>query len=694
VMLGTVDPRRHVDVNHPQLTADHDFATLSRELGEFLIELSIGVHRYAMYPLSHPSLVPVVDRILGRLAAIFVERPKLSIGVAQRRLVIGGSATDPHHPVLSDLARRLHDHRIAAVDFVEGAGAGEIEELLRTLAAETERGAEPVGLRPADEVPRWDCIRLHPVGYDSLMLASGDEPFDSGRADGLWLDLAQAVLSEEAPDKGADPARMARAIRERDDAQYAQVIARYLRDVAHELRTGSTREAEKIRKRVAELIDELDETSLGRLLHAGGSPEWRREFLVDAAHSLSVAAVLRLLRSAAQAPEQEVSHSLVRMLSKLATYTEGGGEAPAGRADTALRENMEELIRDWHLDDPNPERYTDLLDGIARTSPALQPSQEQEEDPLSAAHRILDMALEIDAYGPTVEWSISRLLDQGEGALVLDRLGSSGEGHRASSRIQEFLSTPDRLHQLLSGEDVHEPSLRRLVIKMGDSAIDPLLDVLSASDSRAVRRKVFDVVAILGEPVSSRAVARLEDDRWYVVRNMLALLQRVGAIPPGFDPVQYTWYSDRRVRREALALAMHDSRLREWAVAEALSDADERLVRMALVEVRERVPETVVPMIVKRVVRAERPSELRALAAVALGGSSSPLAREALIEMASEGRSLFGRVTASPEVIQALGVLAATWPDHPDAAGVLAWAKKSKDPALRNAVETGPGGTE
>jgi len=68
-------------------------AALSRDLSEFLIELSIGVHRYAMYPPGHPSLVPIVENIIGRLSEIFSDRRTLSIGVASQQLVIEGNAS-------------------------------------------------------------------------------------------------------------------------------------------------------------------------------------------------------------------------------------------------------------------------------------------------------------------------------------------------------------------------------------------------------------------------------------------------------------------------------------------------------------------------------------------------------------------------------------------------------------------------
>ena len=54
------------------------------------------------------SLQPGRIYVDGRLAEIFQSRRVVSIGVAHQQLVIEGVATDRRHPVLSDLARRLH----------------------------------------------------------------------------------------------------------------------------------------------------------------------------------------------------------------------------------------------------------------------------------------------------------------------------------------------------------------------------------------------------------------------------------------------------------------------------------------------------------------------------------------------------------------------------------------------------------
>src|SRR5260370_25891265 len=92
-------------------------ATLSRDLGDFLIELSIALHKHAMYPEDHPSLGPAASAVTRRAALLLAGRATLSLGLARHPLVIAGGATDGKHPVLGELAGRLHRHHLGAVPF-------------------------------------------------------------------------------------------------------------------------------------------------------------------------------------------------------------------------------------------------------------------------------------------------------------------------------------------------------------------------------------------------------------------------------------------------------------------------------------------------------------------------------------------------------------------------------------------------
>ena len=143
-------------------------ATLPRDLSDFLIELSIALHKHAMYPDDHPTLGPAAEGVIRRLAGLLAERGQLSLGVARSQLIIEGVATDPKHPVLGELAERLHRHHLGAVQFSKGATAGEVNEVLVLLAQDAERGGEPLGLGPLTRLAQWPHVRLFPLTFDRL----------------------------------------------------------------------------------------------------------------------------------------------------------------------------------------------------------------------------------------------------------------------------------------------------------------------------------------------------------------------------------------------------------------------------------------------------------------------------------------------------------------------------------------------
>ncbi len=673
-------------------------AALSRELSEFLVEFSIGVHRHAMYPSGHPSLAPVLENIVRRLAGLFEDRLTLAIGVAQRQLVIEGVATDQKHPVLSDLARRLHGHQLGAISIKKGVTGAEMSGLLETLARESERGGTPLGLLSSDELPAWEHARIHPVGYEKLEIHgdTGEGPEEVDRATALWLGLAQAAMAGDGPvTESPDAGTMARAIEKHGkETAYDQVILGYLLQLSEELKGTRGAEADKVRKRVSRLMNELDDNTLSRLVQFGGNAAQRKRFLLDANQSLAVDSVVKILRAAAASAGQDISNSMTRLLSKLAVHAEDHETHVGPRADTALRENVESLIEGWELKDPNPGAYTALLDEMSRAAPILGSAEDGVEEGLSGAERVVETALEVDAYGPIVSKAVADLIEEGGAGRLLEMIDQSPRGNSVADRIRQHLTNPAQFREILSAGRVDEAALTNLIGQMGSAAVDPLLDVLGESGSRPVRRRVFDALVEMGPWVGQRTVERLSDGRWFVLRNMLTLLQRLDPLPESFNPQPLMEHPDPRVRREALPLALRDPRRRDRALVAALSDEDERMVRMALLVLRgKKVPERVLPTLVNRVVASEeRTSEIRALGASTLAGTHSQLALNVLLDIASPGKSIFGRAKLapnSPELLAVLHALAHGWPDDPQATAVLQMAAHSKDPAIRGAVRAG-----
>ncbi len=668
-------------------------SALSRDLSEFLLEFSIGVHRYSMYPPDHPSLLPAAENVIGRLGEIFSEQGTLSIGVAREQLVIEGVATDSKHPVLKDLAKRLHGHQLGALTFRKGVNVRELEGVLATLAEDPEREGEPLGLLPREKIPSWPHAQLFPLGYDQLELkddGSGETP---ERATHLWLGLARAAIAGDDPEKvdaTTDAETVAKSISSHgQDKAYDQVIVGYLLQLAEELKAGKGGESESIRNRVSTLINELDQGTLQRLVEMGGSLEQRKQFVLDANQSLAVDSVVKVLTAAADASHQTISHSLVRLLSKLSSHASSGAGRVRDQADTALRDNVEELIHEWELEDPNPDQYTLILDAMAKSAPVFRDGDDMEDGGVTGAHRLFQMSLEVDAWGPTVEKAVGDLLDAGEMAYLIQAADSAAKGSKVAAKLREHLTSPKRLKKLLSGMDVDEGTLQAMVGRMGDEAVPALLDALTNSESRSVRRKVFDVLAGMGDRVGDAIMERLDESRWFVVRNMLALVQRLPERPKGFRAGPFMEHQDPRVRREAFPMAVAEPGLRERTLASGLADSDERLLRMALLEIQDSVPETLVPVLVSRVIRSDKPGDLRAMGVRALRNSRSNLARETLMSLTTSGKSFLGKTKLAPgdpEVLAAFRVLAMNWSGDRRVKNVLSAAARSKNPEIRHAV--------
>jgi len=674
--------------------------TLSRDLADFLIELSIALHKHAMYPEGHPSLAPAAAGVTRRAELLLEDRTTLSLGVARQQLVIEGVATDPKHPVLAELAARLHRHHLGAVTFRRGVETAEVASVLKTLAVDAERSGQPLGLGAPERLRAWAHAQLHPLTYERLELVEEDAPASErgARAAQLWVGLARAALTAQAGNDDqptpTEPAVIARAIDEHprtDAAAYDQVIVGYLLQIAEELKTAGSADAVALRRRTSRLIRALKPETLRRLVDMGGDFTQRRKFVHDATDGMAVDAVLEIVRAAADSSHQTISHSLVRMLSKLAAHAEGGAPEVRPQADAALRDQVRRLLEGWTLTDPNPDAYGAALQRMARAAPARAATGgEYATEP----DRIVAMALEVDTVNAHVLGAADRVAQEGRLGQLLDALAEVPESQGAASQVWARLATADVVRQLAMREPVDFKTLERLVPRVGLLAAAPLLDALAAAEARGVRRGLLAQLARMGPEIAPVVIPRLEDSRWYVTRNMLALLEDLSPLPPGFSAAAYLRHADARVRWQAVKVQVKLPAARDEALALGLQDHDPRTLRLALglAVALQSCPDSAVPVLAGRATERALPPDVRTLAVRALGHARAPAALTTLLRLASTGRTLFGREKLppkSPELLAALAGLASGWQQDPRARALLRRAAGSSDPDIRAAADTG-----
>jgi hypothetical protein len=109
------------------------------------------------------------------------------------------------------------------------------------------------------------------------------------------------------------------------------------------------------------------------------------------------------------------------------------------------------------------------------------------------------------------------------------------------------------------------------------------LVALAEETDKSKRHRLLEVLVSLGPDIVPEATLLLADPRWYVVRNMVLILHRIGE-PGSVDAVRAcTEHPDLRVRLEAIkGLLKMDMETARGLLARAINDPDPKLAETAI----------------------------------------------------------------------------------------------------------------
>ena len=298
-----------------------------------------------------------------------------------------------------------------------------------------------------------------------------------------------------------------------------------------------------------------------------------------------IVAALRQLEGAG-AP---LSRHALLLLRGLALGAQAVPEAPAAAdaaAVAALRTELVSLFRFDDVDQYNPEDHQALLEQTALGLDFAIPV---------AGGRLAELGERVESLGDDVLTthlvrSILDMLDlrrghAGEGSVLgrleelfrlllgrgrLDtaielvehvrRLAAQADASPEARQVLDDcivrMGAADTLVELVAAraqaQDATGAATRRLVDLLGATAVRNLIVLLVEETNRSRRRYAFDLLAALGPAVIPHATHYLADPRWYVVRNMIALLRAVGDRASLETVRRCADAEDARVRLEAL----------------------------------------------------------------------------------------------------------------------------------------------
>jgi HEAT repeat protein len=122
-----------------------------------------------------------------------------------------------------------------------------------------------------------------------------------------------------------------------------------------------------------------------------------------------------------------------------------------------------------------------------------------------------------------------------------------------------------------------------VLLVLGETGVGKILDALTEEKNLIVRKAMVDLVIKIGDPAIPIIVKYLNDDRWYVIRNMITILGGIGNEEVAPFIASTLQNPDPRVKKEALkALSKNPSPISITALGECCFDGDENIATIAI----------------------------------------------------------------------------------------------------------------
>ena len=328
--------------------------------------------------------------------------------------------------------------------------------------------------------------------------------------------------------------------------------------------------------------------------------------LTEALPAIQVVAALRRVRAAGVT----FSPAVVALIDGLIAHA--GPAPPAAAGADELAGELAALFGD-----DDPDRRLPAEEEIDRVALELARAAPTDPDPEEVSLRVgsLTEPRQLAQLSATCLDLLARpFLKRPAQEAVVRRLGEAFRTLLADGNLAQAMATPERLQELRAApataeaaelglaelrrpesaiaflerpEELPEPAAavaRKLVDLLGHQVLDGLLEALCEEEDLSRRRQIFDLMVALGPPVVPRARALLQDGRWYVQRNMIALLRQIGGGLP-LDALRHGLEQpDPRVRLEAVK-GLGRGPVTPELIARAVNDPDPKVAQAAVAAV-------------------------------------------------------------------------------------------------------------
>ncbi len=601
---------------------------------DILSRLAVACKSRLLYHANHPAVIDAITVLHAVASDALAYYPEIALRVERDGFLCQGQRIGWEKESLRQLAARVRAQNVRAISFSAGAGLSEMGALVELLVTPPE-SLEEAGGAEAFLIGQG----IHGISVVESEARRADDEAAPDEGETVKDTVAVEEFPEEAPEPLSeeeyetllevvfDPEAFALTLEQlRDEngerlsgAAWAEAAFSLMRDAAMLVETRLPERKRAMNRAMAEMLLFLKREQRNLLLLSRLLPELKKEpFCAETLVRLSpdeMAGMLSYFLPVAVelipnigALLENIGYDRSETLGTIALLRDR--LADLGEIPMALLSPLDEALHSAGLADAA--KAMPSASDVTLLSEAYQPQEMEEiqrisemdlalETYVSVTPMLLDlmqMGGKVDNLGKAIDlvqenfWGLVSTSQFGQAADVLETIGralNSGDPvfvpyRDELRRLLEEVSSEDMLSRLIqiASAGRRDPEtvsgFTRFMDQLGERGIHAMIDALGSEENMSVRKFIIDILAAVARDRLSLLASYLDDQRWYLVRNIVTVLARVRS-PLTMGYLEHAMhYPHPKVKAEAIrAAGLTGSHEACELLVKGLFDGDERV---------------------------------------------------------------------------------------------------------------------
>jgi len=531
----------------------------------FLHELNVARRKLSLYPPEHPQISASIGTTLNILNDLFHTSPVITLGIAPNALYFEQLWLDKDDKTNQEFASYFSSLGIASISFHTGLSGPELIRFNQLLRSDRRTIEKFGGFDQLLEQQQISHVTVIPIDYDAFQASQSLDDPDATAEDHLWEHflhgLHNGILDFGDENSGFDLSTVADIFNQKlvgneaEREQTSQSINRFIENSLQQ--TGSPSGQQDNDKKLVALLEKL-------------SPDAQQEFLSSAFHSLDhhreaapgllqkiPVNLLKNTIAGKNRQELNLSSRLFGLISNLANSQVEDSHLNTRTKSAALPEDMVkarldvlfcEERQDMYMPDGyQAALYNILSDNVVGTIPEEEKlklkeqleAQSVEQNYAAIIFEMLNETLDSEQEESTQQnlLELSRhFLDIGNFIYLQDiyRYWSDYlNSGQANISIFDEMVLANHLQmtfmtEVLDAVDLWEeekhPEIANYIVNIGEPYSELLIERLGLAPTWDERRFWMEILDKIGGDARQKILQSLNDERWYLVRNLLIVL--------------------------------------------------------------------------------------------------------------------------------------------------------------------------